>query len=124
MIKCDKNICEYPDCGKTCGMSELELIKYLQQQVRDAHVDLHWAESALYSVRAQVARVHHEIKNLLPDYEPVCPCGCSDCVLDPAYIRWSHPEWWKKLGMPTECDCWEKDEDGNICCNHYDDEDK
>lgn len=131
MLKCDRHICEYPDCEKTCGLSELELIKHLQKQVRDARVDIRWAESTLYAIRAQVDRVHGEIKQRLPAYEPTCPCGYIDCVGDPAYIRWTNPKWWKELDMPTSCadlnygkPCHKVDEDGNLYCEHYDDEDK
>lgn len=50
-------------------------------------------------------------------YEPTCPFGNDDCICDPAYITAHYPEWYKKLGSPTECkDC--------INGERYDDEDK
>lgn len=30
-------------------------------------------------------------------YIPVCPRGYTDCVGDPAYIKFYHPEWYKEL---------------------------
>ena len=67
-------------------------------------------------------------------YKPVCPRGFDDCVSDPAYIKYHHPEWYKELyGEKTpeeairdeEDGCWERfvnDPEMNYYC--YDDEDK
>ena len=30
-------------------------------------------------------------------YIPTCPRGYTDCVGDPAYIKWSDPKWYKEL---------------------------
>ena len=30
-------------------------------------------------------------------YKPVCPRGFSDCVTDPAYIKFHYPDWYKEL---------------------------
>lgn len=50
-------------------------------------------------------------------YQCFCKYGCNDCVNDPAYIKTIHPEWYEKLGAPTDCpDC------DDMSC--YDDEDK
>ena len=35
--------------------------------------------------------------NLYKPYEPTCPKGYDDCVIDPAYIKFYHPEWYKSL---------------------------
>lgn len=31
------------------------------------------------------------------DYVPLCPIGYTDCICDPAYIKYYHPEWYKEL---------------------------
>ena len=67
------------------------------------------------------------------EYIPVCPRGYVDCVCDPAYIQFYHPEWYKELygnKMPEEAifqkgGCWDSfvnDPDEKYYC--YDDEDK
>lgn len=30
-------------------------------------------------------------------YKPTCPFGMTDCVVDPAYIRFHYPDWYKSL---------------------------
>lgn len=30
-------------------------------------------------------------------YKPTCPRGYSDCINDPAYIKYWYPEWYKEL---------------------------
>lgn len=30
-------------------------------------------------------------------YIPVCPRGYTDCVYDPAYIKYNHEDWYHKL---------------------------
>lgn len=58
------------------------------------------------------------------EYIPVCPKGFTDCVCDPAYIKYIDPEWYNELYgdlTPQEAadrDCTEEDD------NCYDDEDK
>ena len=63
-----------------------------------------------------------------PDYIPVCPRGFTDCVRDPAYIKYEDPEWYKELyGDMTPEEAIHKE---NGCCDRgieeycYDDEDK
>ena len=66
-------------------------------------------------------------------YNPLCPRGFNDCVNDPAYINFYHPEWYKKLyvdmtpeeALYVENGCMEslkRDPEMNYYC--YDDEDK
>ena len=66
-------------------------------------------------------------------YKPVCPRGFSDCVTDPAYIKFHYPDWYKNLygdmtpeeAIHIEGGCWESyqnDLEMNYYC--YDDEDK
>ncbi|MBO5953305.1 MAG: hypothetical protein J6Q53_04195 [Oscillospiraceae bacterium] len=66
-------------------------------------------------------------------YTPTCPRGYTDCIHDPAYIKFHHPEWYKELYgdmTPEEAaleengcyDSFEEDPDMKYYC--YDDEDK
>ena len=63
-------------------------------------------------------------------YTPTCPRGYTDCVYDPAYIKFNHPEWYQHLygdKTPEEAsyECQElmkKDPNEEYHC--YDDEDK
>ena len=66
-------------------------------------------------------------------YIPVCPRGYKDCVCDPAYIKYSDPDWYKSLfGTMTpkeaifkEGGCFERfQDDPNEEFYCYDDEDK
>ena len=93
------------------------------QHVRD--LEYYMNDLIGYQLRLIESAVH-QAKGLAkkPDYIPTCPCGCDDCVMDPAYIRDTHLEWWEELDMPTECDMYEVSDDGEIYCCHYDDEDK
>lgn len=57
-------------------------------------------------------------------YTPVCPKGFIDCVSDPAYIKYYHPQWYGKIyrGLTPQ-------EAADIYCSVreegcYDDEDK
>lgn len=67
------------------------------------------------------------------EYRPVCPRGYTDCVCDPAYIKYYHPKWYKELygdlspeeAILGENGCmerYERDPDEKYHC--YDDEDK
>ena len=63
-------------------------------------------------------------------YTPTCPRGYTDCVCDPAYIKFNHSDWYKKLygdKTPEEAsyECQElmkKDPNEEYYC--YDNEDK
>ena len=63
-------------------------------------------------------------------YIPTCPRGYSDCIGDPAYIKYHYPDWYKELHgdkTPYEAaeECrkrMEEDPDEEYYC--YDDEDK
>lgn len=64
----------------------------------------------------------HNFQDHYSEYEPTCPHGYTDCILDPAYIFHHHPEWYKDLhgdAKPTDVAC-------NDCTDGecYDDEDK
>ena len=50
-------------------------------------------------------------------YKPTCQYEYTDCVLDPAYIKATYPNWWNELGCPENCE-------GCIDGSNYDDEDK
>lgn len=56
------------------------------------------------------------------DFEGKCPLGHFDCICQPSYIKKNHPEWYKELGNPKECQDMELDQSG--ACLWYDDEDK
>ena len=65
------------------------------------------------------------------NYKPTCPRGYSDCVCDPAYINFYHPEWYKDLygdltpKQASKKDCLQRvkeDPDEKYLC--YDNEDK
>ena len=65
-------------------------------------------------------------QSLFQVYQPTCPFGATDCVCDPAYIKYYHPEWYKDMygdKSPSEV--------ANETCKRqtsmrhcYDDEDK
>ena len=58
------------------------------------------------------------------EYIPTCPQGYCDCVYDPAYIKFYHPEWYEKQYedmTPEEVAKKHCDKEDKYC---YDDEDK
>ena len=63
-------------------------------------------------------------------YQPVCPCGHSDCIYDPAYIKYYDPEWYEDLygnltpeeAINTNSECAKYSND--MHCMLYDNEDK
>lgn len=68
--------------------------------------------------------------SMFKTYIPTCPRGYHDCVNDPAYIKYYHPEWYKELyGDKTPYEAAEECrqaviEDPNEKYYCYDDEDK
>ena len=53
--------------------------------------------------------IYKDLKNYHKEYEPVCPFGYTDCILDPAYIKHNSPEWYKTLygrKTPEEAGCY------------------
>ena len=123
MLKCKYNedCSNYPHCDRMCGLSHDELIFHMNQQIRDLQQEMRNARWVLKCIEGDV----HKAASILyqPPYTPSCPYGYEDCVSDPAYIRWNHPEWWEELGMPTECSKAKEYEEG-CSCRYYDDEDK
>lgn len=123
MFKCKYNedCSRYPACGHTCGKPLEELLWHKCQVIRDLEHEMKCAKTILNCVIGDA----HKIENILwkEPYRPTCPYGYTDCISDPAYIRWNHPEWWEELGMPTECECADEYEEG-CSCRYYDDEDK
>ena len=92
-------------------------------------------ENPIYAETIAKAR---EMLNSVPKYsqhmyyKPVCPYGATDCVCDPAYIKYHCPDWYEELygnitpeeAIHTKDDCYSYFiENPNDCC-HYDDEDK
>ena len=130
MIKCKYKMCQYPDCGRECGMSDHDLIQHLVKEYGDLHFEYVTLRECCRGAIDVAYRGIHALTDQRKDYTPTCKCGYYDCVGDPAYIRCYHPKWWEELGMPTSCAdlnygkdiCYE--EDGEWYCDHYDDEDK
>ena len=124
MLKCKYNedCSNYPDCGHTCGKSLEELLWHKCQMIRDLEFRMKQANFQITQIQRACLSARGELDK--EPYHPTCPCGCDDCISDPAYIRWNHPKWWEELGMPTKCDMYEVSDDGEVYCCHYDDEDK
>lgn len=60
-------------------------------------------------------------------YNPVCPVGMPDCILDPAYLKCYHPEWYEKIyGDMTPEEVANKfcNKQQDEYCYDYDNEDK
>jgi len=63
-------------------------------------------------------------------YKPLCPCGKTDCINDPAYILYHYPKWYEELYGDTPPNEVIKDEESGCSecdgktCQYYDDEDK
>ncbi len=125
MFKCKHPHCQYPNCeGEKCEVPIETLLAYMCAELahqREIPKQMYWI-----AMGSTVGRMEYELKRYLPEepYEHTCPYGYKDCISDPAYIRWNHPEWWIELGRPTQCSCaanYNEDEDW---CKYYDDEDK
>lgn len=67
-----------------------------------------------------------KLASYLKFYEPVCPKGYNDCVLDPAYIKYYYPDWYKDLyGNKTPVEVALEECGGKALHDDcYDDEDK
>ena len=68
------------------------------QVVRQQALNLpfRWFESNLSS-QENKEKIHLCFLEKEKNYKPTCPRGYSDCVCDPAYIKFYHPEWYKDL---------------------------
>ena len=123
MLKCKFENCQYPNCdGENCGLTTEQLLAYM---VAEAN---HWRETTKQmfntAMGSTMYTMERELRRLLPQqYTPTCPCGFTDCISDPAYIRTHHPRWWIELGRPTQCSC-AKEAAEEDWCQYYDDEDK
>lgn len=90
---------------KYAGKNQIVFIMdFIEQETKERPAYMHEAETA---------------------YTPTCPRGYTDCICDPAYIKYNYPEWYAELYgdmSPEEAaeDCRQRDED--YYC--YDDEDK
>lgn len=123
MFKCKHNedCSKYPACGHTCGKSLEELLWHKCHRIRDLEFRMKQANFQVTQIQRACLAARTELDK--EDYIPTCLFGYIDCVNDPAYIRYYHPDTWEKLGMPTECDYAKGWEAGCSCC-YYDDEDK
>ena len=64
--------------------------------------------------------------SLFQEYIPTCPYGYADCVIDPAYIKFYYPDWYRELYgdmTPEEASAIRCRGDSDDC-DEYDDEDK
>ena len=118
MIRCIYDECQYPDCDFTCEKDRDDIIKMLQERRDELLAErqvwrnhLSKVESAVHSMDFAVRFNTDEVRTC----EKTCLHGYDDCIHNPEYLRRHHPEYWIKIGMPTECD-------PNEC--FYDDEDK
>lgn len=118
MIRCIYDECQYPDCDFTCEKDRDDIIKMLQERRDELLAErqvwrnhLSKVESAVHSMDFVVRFNTDEVRTC----EKTCLHGYDDCIHNPEYLRRYHPEYWIKIGMPTECD-------PNEC--FYDDEDK
>lgn len=41
--------------------------------------------------------MYKDLRSYFKGYEPTCPRGYNDCVYDPAYIKYNHPERYAEL---------------------------
>lgn len=123
MLKCKYNedCSNYPRCDRMCGLSHDKLIMHMNQQIRNLQYEMQNARYTLKCIESNVRKAANILYQA--PYTPSCLYGYKDCINDPAYIRWNHPEWWEELGMPTECEHAKGWEAGGRCC-YYDDEDK
>ena len=78
----------------------------------------------MYRIKSILDRIQ-PVEEKQPEYEPTCPYGCHDCVMDPAYLKRYHDpdmtdeEYGRLL---AECKAAYKDSPKEcLCC---DDEDK
>ena len=121
MIRCIHNECQYPDCDFTCEMDRDDIIKMLQERRDDLLSQIEKSRILLSVVESAARSACMSLQGSCNEYEAcakVCQFGYVDCIHNPEYLRRHHPEYWIKIGMPTECeDC--SDE---RCA--YDDEDK
>ena len=137
MIRCKYDECIWPNCNHSCGMNELHLIAHLQSEIRKYKQE---KSDILKSFGSYITPLYKSYERQVDtSYVPTCPFGEYNCIHDPAYQRKYSPEWWKQMGMPTECECYEEflkeynnndpfgcslDEAMALGCPYYDDEDK
>ena len=121
MIRCIYDECQYPDCDFTCEKDRDDIIKMLQERRDELLLERQSLVASILSVEKAARDACRGYGFRDNEYEAcakVCQFGYVDCIHNPEYLRRHHPEYWIKLGMPTECeDC--SDE---RCA--YDDEDK
>ena len=98
MIKCEYNDCIYPECNRTCGMSDPTLIIHLARELKQVKLDLHNMKFTMRQFARGIEKLGHE-----ESYTPTCPFNNKDCILDPAYAKMYHKEYWIKRGMPIMC---------------------
>ena len=74
------------------------VMEYIAAQVSDEtyteYRDI-WIKHIMESIAKAKQREHEDSDS--DEYVPLCPFGATDCVCDPAYIHYAHPEWYKSM---------------------------
>lgn len=121
MIKCRYIECQYPDCGKTCGMTDdlSLLVAHLQERIKNMKNTQKALSTDIYNMRYTLTRLLDNVTKSFTKEEYIacaqtCLHGYPDCVHNPEYLRRYYPNYWEEIGMPTECiesECYYDDED-------------
>lgn len=138
MIDCKHKICCWPECDKTCGLvpvgdypvgasEEEDLIYHLQEEIkkRDKFIEnIYWTlKDAHNKIDNALIPTYGILKDATADYEPACPLGYSDCLNDPAWLKYFDYDEWKKDGCPTTCHHYKGKGTGYLCEGYYNSED-
>lgn len=89
-------VCECTNNGFTC----MELIGFLELKKQDIMAQVRNPDMFVrkyINEDGSCVAVTEKKDTPAKDYTPVCPRGYTDCVYDPAYIKFSSPEWYKEL---------------------------
>ena len=100
MIKCRYIDCQYPDCGKTCGMTDdlSLLVTHLQKRIKDLKNTQKIFRSDAYNMRHIIARLLDNVTKSFTREEyvactKICFYGHTDCVNNPEYLRRYYPDY-------------------------------
>lgn len=99
-------LCDKKACGEICPDSECNHTLNIEHAVNfEAVMDEETGDVLYYQEKERKAYTNSRGEGLWQPgdddckspYTPTCPQGYDDCVCDPAYIQYWHPEWYKKL---------------------------
>lgn len=84
------------------------LVTHLQERIKDLKNTQKVFRSDTYNMRYTMARLLDNVTKSFTREEYVacvriCLYGHTDCINNPEYLRRYYPDYWKKIGMPTEC---------------------